>query len=90
MRSCFIAYVISLVHINSYFLKKKRKKRKMGRRGRESVLVPRASTHLMKGRSSARNAFTYHVAWTTTRARRFFFSLKKNWRSFYFFFHLHA
>lgn len=32
--------------------------------------------YLMKGRSNARNAFMYHVAWTTTRARRFFRSLK--------------
>lgn len=30
----------------------------------------------MKGHSSARNVFTYQVAWTTTRARRFFRSLK--------------
>lgn len=34
-------------------------------------------SYLMKGRSSARNAFTYQVAWTTTRALRFFRSLQK-------------
>lgn len=44
----------------------------------------------MKGRSSARKAFTYHVAWTTTRARRFFLSLGENVRSSYVSFHLHA
>lgn len=40
----------------------------------------RVNLELMKGRSSARNAFTYHVAWTTSRARRFFRSLRKNMR----------
>lgn len=48
------------------------------------------SEYLMKGRSSARSAFMYHVAWTTTRAHRFFRSLKKKMRSSYFVSHLHA
>lgn len=47
-------------------------------RGR-GVLAPDA--YLMKGRSSARNAFTYQVACTTSRARRFFRSLEEEMRS---------
>lgn len=50
-----------------------------GTGGRESLSL--AGSYLMKGRSRARSAFTYHVACTTTKARRFFRSLKNMMRS---------